>query len=470
MNNNPTFILKEDNPSVISSVKSEIIGLSEQRRSLVVTYLGGEDVVDSPLKIFVMAGQHGDEKYGRKAANRLITSLAMSFNIEFPLMRLAILSDANPDGSYQKTRTNSIGTDLNRDHQRLDSEETRTIHSFVRSWRPDLVIDVHNYPSRSKHLLAKNLIHYDDIFLDIPTNPAANHPLDKDKINDLLGSVQSDLKSLNFNCDRYVLVRPSGRVRHSTADVTDARNSLSLRYNTLTVLLEGRNPTRQEGQIGKEHIISAQYHALYAILKWTHQHGDYFMHNKKGTPSEKDRVAIRSKYRQADQPLKMNFKNSITKRMDVVTLPNYAPDFQVTKYVELPAAYAIPLDKTKVIEILRRHGFTYQFSNASKVEQVEYYNIVQSVEPSASENRSKRKIVAVIKTEEKRLDKHAIFPVNQEGGHSLAVFLEPRSKYGLHKYNDLGLLILPDSQYPILRVLQSRLDMSYQKNISSSSK
>lgn len=432
-----------------NSCEHETIGFSGKRRPLTVVYLGNPD---SPLRIFIIAGQHGDEKYGRKAVIRLITSLGNSFNSYFPSVRVAILLDANPDGSFRKSRTNESGIDLNRDHQRLDSDETLTIHHFVRAWRPHLIIDVHNYPSRRRHLLARNLVINHDLFIDFPTNPAISHSVDDTSKNEFLKTIQSDLKSLDFICGRYTIVKPSGRVRHSTPDVIDARNSLSLRYNTFTVLLEGRNPTREEGKAGREHIISAQYQALCAILKWVQEHQDLFTDSRKYVPTEKDKIAIRSKYRRADQPFRMSLKNSITKMTDVVAFPNYTPYLEITKYIELPSAYAVPLDKTKVIEILRRHGFLSQFPNHSKVERVEYY-IIQSVKPSTRENRSPRKISILVKTEQKRLHNFIIFPINQEGGHSLAVFLEPESKYGLHRYNNMNLSIVPNSDYPILRVL-----------------
>lgn len=432
-----------------NSYESETIGFSEQRRPLRVVYLGD---AAAPLRIFIIAGQHGNEKYGRKAVIRLIASLGNSFNLDFPLIRLGILLDANPDGSSQKTRRNAIVIDLNRDHQRLDGMETRTIHAFVRSWRPHLIIDVHNYASRRKHLLAKNLIKYHDIFIDTPTNPAIHHSIDKDKINEFVNSIQSDLNSLNYSCERYTIVKPSGRVRHSTPDIIDARNSLSLRYNTFTVLLEGRKPTHEEGEAGREHIVSAQYQALYAILKWIQNHKNDFMQNRKSMSFAGDRVAIHSKYGLADHPFGITFKNSMTKRTEIVSLQNYTPTIEVTKYIELPSAYAVPLDKKMVIEILQRHGFLSQLSNLSKLEHIQYY-IIESAKPSSRENRSPRKISLLVKTEQKRLDNYVIFPVYQEGGHSLAVLLEPESKYGLHRYKDLNLPILANSQYPVLRVL-----------------
>jgi zinc carboxypeptidase len=453
MNNNPKFIFGDNNLN-FSLIKSEVIGLSEQQRPLTVSYLDNKDSNSLQLKVFVIAGQHGDEKYGRKAATLLKNSL-LSFDTDFPSIQLAVLPDANPDGSFQKTRRNAIGIDLNRDHQRLESKEMHAIHSFVRVWKPHIIIDVHNIRSKRRDLRARNLILYHDIFIDTPTNPAVNQPLDHDEIGDFLKAVQSDLKSLNFTCDKYVMLKRSGRVRHSTLDVNEALNSFSLRYGILTVLLEGRTPIREERATDRDHIISAQYHALLSILKWMQAHKDCFTVNRKSaTPSKGDRFPLRSKYRPTNEPYKMIFRNSTTKIANVVMLPNnYTSKLEVTKYIELPAAYAIPSDKVKVIEILNRHGFASHFSNPSKIQNIEYYEIIQKEIQSTSEVRPSKRILAISKFEQKKLDSYIIFPVKQEGGHSLAMFLEPRSMYGLQRYTDLELSNSPGLHYPILRVL-----------------
>ena len=450
MNNHSAFILEDDNSSL---VKSEVIGLSEQNRPLTVSYLGDKDIHSLQLKVFVIAGQHGNEKYGRKAVN-LLKDLFSSFNRDFPSVRLAVLPNANPDGSFQKTRKNAIGIDLNRDHQRLDSKEMISIHSFVRSWKPHVIVDVHNISSKRRDLLAKNLIIYHDVFIDTPTNPAVNQPLNHDEIDDFLKTVQMDLKSLNFTCDKYAMLKRSGRVRHSTLDVNEALNSFSLRHGILTVLLEGRTPIREEGDTDKDHVVSAQYHALLSILKWMQAHKDHFITNQKHmAPSTKDMFALRSKYRPTGEPFKMIFRNSTTKMASVVTLcNNYTSKLEVTKYIELPTAYAVPSDKVKVIDILNRQGFTSQFSNPSKIENIEYYDIIPKVQTTGETGTSKR-VVAISKFEKKTLENYVIFPVKQDGGHSLAMFLEPRSIYGLQRYDDLGLSTSPGTQYPILRVL-----------------
>lgn len=444
----PLFANIEDSKAI--SPEHETIGLSEQQRPLAVRHLGGKDA--HKLKIFVIAGQHGNEKYGRKAANLLVDSMP-DFDSRFPSVHLAVLSDANPDGSVQKTRRNAMGIDLNRDHQRLDSKENTAIHGFVRRWRPHVIIDVHNIGSKRKDLLAKNLILYHDVFIDTPTNPAARQVLDSNKMMHFLQSVRSHLMSLGITCDKYAMLKRSDRVRFSTLDVNEALNAFSLRYGILTVLLEGRTPIREEGDADRKHVVSAQHNALLAIIKWMEENkGCLTENNERHAPSKGDAFALRSRYRPTDEPFKMIFRNSVTRNVQVVALKNnYTSKLEITKYIKLPAAYAVPSDKAKVIEILGRQGFVSHASDPSRTEIVEHYEIVPR-EAGPSKTRT-RQVMTVGKAGQRRLDGYTVFPTSQEGGGCLAMFLEPRSPYGLNRYNDLGLSALPGVQYPILRVL-----------------
>ena len=429
----------------------EIIGYSEEKRPLVVTNLGKPS---SKFRIFVIAGQHGNEKYGCEAVRQLTSAHGNNFNISFPDMRMAILTNANPDGSLRNTRRNALGIDLNRDHQRLDSKETYSIHSFIRRFRPHLAIDVHNYRTRRKHLLEREIVYYHDIFIDFPTNPAIIQPLVEDKLSDLLRNVQLSLDSHNISCERYTMAKRSGKVRHSTADVRDARNSIALRYNLPTVLIEGRKPTKREGRDGEKRAISAQYKALFSILEWAGKYKGYFTvaDQKPVMPSVGDKVAVRSRYAHAKTPLKMTFKNAITNEASTFFLPNYFPSMKATKYAQLPRGYAVPTDKPKVIGILMKHEFLSYPSEPSKLEQVEYH-VIQSTKVSTIRNMGISKISTAVHSELRNLENYLIFPTSQEGGHSLAVFLEPNSKYGLHRYQDTNLSMQTGSQYPIIRLM-----------------
>ena len=464
----------------------EIIGYTYLHKPLVIVHFYHEKYkklnCNLRLKVFIMAGQHGDEKYGQFAINRLMQLLTDNCNLQMEsFFEIAFLKNANPDGSIQNQRTNAIGLDLNRDHLRLESNETKAIHSFVRDWNPHIIIDIHNYPPRRKHLIAKNLIYYHDIFIDVPTNPASitsttiDHlPNYNTIINDFFDFVKLYLKNQDILCERYTIVKPSGIVRHSTIDIVDARNSLSTRYGNLTILLEGKNPAKRDGQKGKEHIINAQFQALSIILKWLSisVNRNYFLTNlnDKRTSSIGDKVAIRSKYNKNKSNFTMTFKDSITKLPIEIDLNDYSSYLEVTKYIKLPNAYAVPLHNSQIIEILKRHGFVENKLPDNQDINIEYYYYTSSVgndNPTISSRKFlnddnsiikelKKKSFVKIKKKIKTLNNYIIYYISQPGGHFLAVLLEPRSKYGLYRYKDLGISYSTTSNdfyYPILRIV-----------------
>jgi hypothetical protein len=454
----------------ISSIKNEetsdsfeykMIGRSGNNRRMNVVFIG--ERVNPQLKIFIMAGQHGDERYSRKATERLISYLWKTRAKDFPSnVCIAILPNANPDGSNKNTRRTADGIDMNRDHVTLNTEENRAIHSFIRSWKPNLIIDVHNYPPKRKYLEEKNYVFYHDVLIDAPTNLAIQKRLDQDKLKSLIQDIQSDLNQFNYSCERYVLIDDEGRIRHSTHELIDARNFLSLRYNTFTILLEAREPLREERkkqkkqkQTAQMRTISAQYEALLSILKWATRNTDFLLENSNTLTSKKrDLIPIRCKYVPSEQPFRMNFKNTITKQIEEVTLPKYESDIRATKHIRLPSAYAVPVDKNSIIEFLHNHGFTSERvgPNDSKLQAVQKY-LILSFDPPKVEGKPANNVLLIRNKHEQDLSNYEIFSVNQEGGHSLALLLEPQSEYGLHKYKDLNLTLEPGLEYPILRVV-----------------
>jgi hypothetical protein len=454
----------EDALDEISSIKNEdtshffeykMIGRSVNKRRINVVFIG--ERVNPQLKLFIMAGQHGDERYSRKATERLISYLWRTRAKDFPSnVCIAILPNANPDGSHKNTRRTADGIDMNRDHVTLNSEENRAIHSFIRSWKPNLIIDVHNYPPKRKYLEEKNYVFYHDVLIDAPTNLAIQKRLDQDKLKSLIQDIQSDLNQFNYSCERYALINEEGKVRHSTHNIVDARNFLSLRYNTFTILLEAREPLPGEGKNRRDRTISAQYEALLSILKWATRNTDFLLLENSNTPTYKKRralIPIRCKNVPSEQPFRMNFKNTKTDQIEEVTLPKYESDIRATKHIRLPSAYAVPTDKNGIIEFLHNHGFiSERIEDGSKLQDVQKY-LILSFDPPKVEGKSAKNVVTITDEGEVDLSNYEIFSVNQEGGHSLALLLEPQSEYGLHKYKDLNLTLEPGIEYPILRVV-----------------
>jgi hypothetical protein len=338
--------------------------------------------------------------------------------------------------------------DLNRDHLRLTSAETQALHRFVRAWRPHLVVDVHQFPPRRRHLLARQLIFCHDVFLDVPTHPAAQHPALGDAGTRLLQPTLSALNAAGYRSARYTRVTKSGRVRHSTADVRDARNGLALRYQLPTVLVEGRGWSRGDGPAVKAHVLAGMQEALRLIVQWARENHARLTEAPLGPTA----VPIRTRYRPASSPCTLEFADPHSGLLRPVELPDrFTPHVETKARVNLPRAYAVPRTLPALVEVLRRHDFTLVPSARDRVERVERYWVTGLKPPKP--NRSPRKIELQVSTEHQPLHDYLLLSTAAGEGPALAVWLEPASKYGLARFADMGIPLTSQSAYPILRVL-----------------
>ncbi|MCI4433248.1 MAG: hypothetical protein JHC41_06610 [Nitrosopumilus sp.] len=419
--------------------QSIVIGQSTLGKPVTVEFIGNKE---SSMRIFIIAGQHGDEKYSRKAVDELVKYLKLKSDCSF---FAAILTDVNPDGYENNTRENSKSIDLNRDHISLQSNEIAAIHSFVRGWMPKIIIDVHNYPPRRKHLLKKQMILSHDIFVDIPTNPAILQILSDNKLNEFFTTLKSDLHSKGMSCERYAIFQKSGKIRHSTIDIKDARNSLSLKFGAFCIILEGREPLKKDGIEGEKRTISSQYHALCSIINWAEKNKKEF-EKKEHIPKMNELVPIRARYRESNEILKMELKNSKTKQTSEVNLKRYSPNIEIAQFIEMPEWYLVPKSLTTLLEVLKKHGFSHH-SKTNIQKQVEVYHLKDSqTDRKTSKKRIKKKIKTI------SISDYVIFPTAQLGGRFLALLLEPNSKFGLHRFPELKLNFSENREYPVLRI------------------
>jgi len=412
-------------------MESKAIGNSEMGRPLEVEFFGD---ADSDFRIFVIAGQHGDEKYSILALEKLRNYLNRNKddNVICSSASIALLYDANPDGSFKNTRTNTNSVDPNRDHQLLQSSEIYAIHRFVRSWRPNLIIDVHNFPPRREHLLAKDLIIDYDVFVGFATNPVIKSQSNKVQQTLLLKKIKSTLKSHGFTCEEYIIIKKTGQARPSTLDIQDARNSLALRYNSFTVLIEGKEP---RGKKDQKKIVSAQYHAIRSTLKWAVKHKDS-LKIKKTIPVKGDLIPIRYQYKKSQSSFSMKFKNAITEKVELVKLIGYTPDIMITRFVKLPLCYAIHSDCQTIIDILYRHGFKSESKKYSSQKNLKCYNLWPN--NIVSKNIHNLDDDSSIPSQDVSLGDYVIFSTTQQGGQCLALFLETESRYNLYRYEKIG--------------------------------
>ena len=188
--------------------------------------------------LLLVCTQHGNEPAGREACLQMIRTLALTSDpaVAKLLTRWTVLvvPSANPDGRAASTRENAKGVDINRDHLNLVSREAQTIGRVIRDWRPDVLIDLHEFGPGIPVL-------YDDDLLYLwPRNLNVDpqvHGLSKTLAIDYIGA---GAERAGYTADEYGLYAVGDQDVTQTAGDADEgilRNTAGLRH-TIGILIE----------------------------------------------------------------------------------------------------------------------------------------------------------------------------------------------------------------------------------------
>jgi len=396
-------------------------------------------------RIFILAGQHGDEGEAREAAAEFLDR----FRSTPSAVEIAVLSDANPDGSAANTRRNGADLDLNRDHLLLSAPETRAVHSFVYRWKPDLIVDVHTYRPGRPELLERGLVFVQDVMVDVTTNPAiCAAGVSEQTQHEMMDAVKQRVTEGGYRCDRYTLVRASGMVRHSNFDILDARNGLALRYGVPALLLEGRRPAPGDPP-GFRPARCALVRGLESVTEWSASHANRIAGQSCGI-ARGGQVPVRCRYA-AGMARQWEMLSATKGDIHKVEIPGeYLPRVETTRTIRLPRAYGVPVDSA-ILEVLRRHNFETRLATQYADAAVERHRLLSPLpKPHAEEHLP----LPAIRTERASLeDDFVCFPTEQPGGHALALMLDPESQFSMHLFTSLGPELKPQMLYPVARIL-----------------
>ena len=131
-------------------VKATIIGRSQQGRSILSIVLVHDGIIDSSLPtVMIIAGQHGDEPAASEAALAIADRLATVDAGLLEGVNVLIVPRANPDASEMFRRASANGIDVDRDHLLLRTPEGRAIAETVVRYRPQVIVDLHDFAVRS---------------------------------------------------------------------------------------------------------------------------------------------------------------------------------------------------------------------------------------------------------------------------------------------------------------------------------
>ena len=274
------------------------IGQSAQGRDLHLVRLAHPRAVPRKAAVggrvvLFICSQHGDEPTGRETCLQWLRDLA--FTKEPYLVNLLrswtmlFLPNANPDGAEAGTRTNAQDVDVNRDHLNLRTPEAQTMARVIRAWRPDVVLDLHEFyganPGGDQPFGGSAPAVYDDDVLYLwPRNLNVDpqiYALSKTLAADYIGE---GARSAGFTADEYGQYSASNEdVAQIAGDHDEAilRNTGGLRHSISVLVESNQEPDMRNGpgeassqaEVNRRRVAS-QRQAVADTLRFLADHGD----------------------------------------------------------------------------------------------------------------------------------------------------------------------------------------------------
>jgi hypothetical protein len=145
------------------------LATTDEGRSMPMVMLGSPAAPASPgtawfsgkPTVFITGNIHGMERAGREGTLQLIRELTLgSARPLLDRINVLIVPTLNPDGHENRTRTNTMGYDMNRDFIVAESPEiAATVEQVLTQWWPDVYVDVHNGGAYPYHLTYQATLH-----------------------------------------------------------------------------------------------------------------------------------------------------------------------------------------------------------------------------------------------------------------------------------------------------------------------
>jgi hypothetical protein len=467
-----------------------------------------EEGVDCPEKlnrqkptILLVACQHGNEQSAKEAALWLIRDLALG---ELrPLLKKAnflAIPQANPYGNWFDRRQNEQDLDLNRDHVKLESEETKTIHRVFRAWMPEATIDVHekgdDYYRVSIGCVSNVNIHprLQDFSRFIILSAVAKN-LEKKRITFHEYLVTQEMGIDSSAGVRYSPEELSSREemrRYSTTDLNDGRNSLGV-FETLSFIQEGASRHDLETL---EQRTRWQYFGLRYFVEAIAAHGEEVnslvrefrraLVEKAKAYSEDDLVHLAmeyvrdekqptltiTKFERAETPIRGILKvdkkaGEVLTAADVAPYPhpaqakvttevvkNWFPAVMPTLSLPRPLGYIVPAGHQEIVETLLDHGLSVEMVTKDVVLEVEAYQVGEVV-PAKYDYLPPEKIEVEKKTLQVVVKKGDYYvSCGQAGANLIPCLLEPQSQYGFIRYRSFRIVPEKGSLFAFYRVVR----------------
>jgi hypothetical protein len=448
--------LSEINPKI----NLEFIGKTSEDREIPMLKISAGKFGENPqkLKILIFAQQHGNEHSGKEGILLILKEIAEGkFDEMLKRLDLLIIPQMNPDGAEKDERRNSKKIDLNRNHLILTSMETQALHKIFNAFLPEMTLDVHEYSPYSRDWVEFGYIkNFDEQF-----GCATNLNVAENIINYSKGVffpfIEKYLIEKGFSFNEYIVggIGKGERIRHSTVDIDDGRQSLGI-LNSFSFILEGRNG--RDSMDNMKHRALGQMNAIKGFLEF-----GYNNHNKIKELVKKSRkklieskegesISIRMDHFKSGKPLNLKLLSVKSGKDTIVSFTEYNPIVKSLVAIKKPAGYLIPKTDEMLKSFLEKHNIKYfEYKSSEKDKIFKYY--ISGLDSTVTEET--KMVLASIEERNPGAiipSNYYFIPINQLSSNLIALALEPQSMLGLINYNEYKYLLKAKSDYSILKV------------------
>ncbi|MBS4033064.1 MAG: DUF2817 domain-containing protein [Ignavibacterium sp.] len=438
----------------------EVIGKSVEGRNLYALKYSksefGKD--DAKIKVLFFAQQHGNEQSGKEGALLLAVNLLKPENkYLFDKIDLILIPQMNPDGSEINQRRNANSIDLNRNHLILTEPETIALHKLFNNYLFEVTLDVHEYFPYTQSWEQFGIYKRADEQLGLLTNLNVSEKIRKYSKQKVLPFVENYLSQLRFSFNEYLVGGPPDkeRLRHSTVDINDGRQSFGIQ-NTLSFILEGKNG-KDYAVENIRHRSEGQSSAMMSLLKFGYQNKDEI---KSMIAEERNTLAvsgspvvIRMDHINKGEKFILPVEDVRTGHQKVFEVNQYYSDVKNIYQISVPDAYLVPRNDSLLMSFIINHGIEYSDELPEHLN-IEKY-IITSIDSIVLEDE--KMAAPKFKVHKKNLSEisldYILIPTNQLKKNVIVAAFEIRSMHAIYHY-DLFSYMIKEEEYPVIRVFK----------------
>lgn len=431
-------------------------GFSEQGKPIPLIHIRADENPDliKPY-IFLFAQQHGNEPSGKEGLLMLAEDFAQGrLDSVLDSVDVLLMPQINPDGGDLHQRRNINDIDLNRDHLLMQATETRAIHRVFEAYHPVMTVDIHEYYPYGDSWKDFGYRRDFDIQVGGLTNPNISDSLIRYQRKEVMPFIKNRLEKFGYSFFEYTLGHfPSGeRLRHSTTDINDGRQSLGI-TNTLSFIVEGMNGKDSIHNIRRRAL--SQYETAKALCLFASENTTNISRKVEQAQhkiASRDSVIIRQDHFDGEKDLKYPLRNIKTGKDTVFTVDNYHYHVKPLLKAETPRGYLIRKKDTILVELLKNNHFKFSSYEPKKQDRITGRQII---EMKMVENEGLKTPYPMLMDKYlKSIDPQDYYfaPADQLRKYKLVIAFEPESMFGIGFYDSFSGWMQKNTLFPALRV------------------